>query len=144
MEEMHMARYGGFGGELPYPLWGHHHPTSTCSTEALCISLFKRFYNPVSSPAPLFSPLQSLGWVGAESSHLLMTCLAFLVIRPILRLSTKPALNHHTSKDSSVFQRASFWTTKDTLNTQCLGGSMPGTWVKHQIYIYILLYHSIY
>lgn len=108
------------------------------STQTLCISLFKRFYNPISSPAPLSSPLQSLGWVGAESSHLLMTCLAFLVIRPILRLSTKPTLSHHTSKDSSVFQRASFWTMKDTLNAQCFGGSMPGTWVKH-IYIYIIV-----
>lgn len=112
-EGMYGARSGGVT-ELPCPLQAGHRPsTLMCSPtwELSELSLFKSFYNPVSSPPHVTgeAEVERLG-VGAESSHLLILCLVFLMTGtppPILRLFRGPTLSHLISIDSGMFQRGS-------------------------------------
>lgn len=91
------------------------------STKALFISLFKRFYNPTSSPAPLSSPLQSLrvGWGREFPPSNDMFGFSSEQTHPETIQETRTE-SPHQQRFKCVPEEPHFEQAKDTLNTQCL------------------------
>lgn len=111
-----------------------HHLGGYINQEALWISLFKSFYNPISRPPPL-SGGQRWGWKFSPSNQL-----AFPIISPSPEASRGPNLSHFIDINSGVIERALVMNNKrhayHSGNAKCFRSSVPGTGDKDQMYSY--------
>lgn len=80
------------------------HLSVVTNTEALPTSLFKSFYNPISSPSLFFPKVSGWGWMFQSTDPLF-----FVMMSSKLRLSKGLTLSHLIRINSGVTERGSLW-----------------------------------